>query len=144
MKNESRKLAGILLIIIPTVIYGGVSILSLLIHDPQYMENQLRQDLWRAGHAHAGVLLILSLVVLKYVDEAKISEGLKKMVRGFIPSSAIFLPVAFFFSVLKPDATEPNNIIYLAYVGAVILAAGFLILGIGLIRSSSEKINSNS
>jgi hypothetical protein len=28
----------------------------------------LRQDLWRAGHAHAGVLLILSLVALRYAD----------------------------------------------------------------------------
>jgi hypothetical protein len=26
------------------------------------MDNPLRQDLWRAGHAHAGVWLILALV----------------------------------------------------------------------------------
>jgi hypothetical protein len=50
MSNESRRLAGILLIVLPTVMYGGVSILSLLIGDPKYMENPLRQDLWRAGH----------------------------------------------------------------------------------------------
>jgi len=53
---ESRRLAGILLVLLPTVVYGGVSILSLLINDPQYMQNPLRQNLWRAGHAHAGVL----------------------------------------------------------------------------------------
>src|SRR2546428_10474623 len=53
MSNESRRLAGILLIILPTVVYGGVSILSLLIGDPKYMENPLRQDLWRAGHVEA-------------------------------------------------------------------------------------------
>jgi hypothetical protein len=43
MSNESRRLAGILLIVLPTVMYGGVSILSLLIGDPTYMENPLRQ-----------------------------------------------------------------------------------------------------
>jgi hypothetical protein len=62
MSNESRRVAGILLIVLPTVMYGGVSVLSLLIGDPKYMENPLRQDLWRAGHAHAGVWLILALV----------------------------------------------------------------------------------
>jgi hypothetical protein len=64
MTQESRRLAGILLIVPPTVMFGRVSILSLLIGDPKYMENPLRQDLWRAGHAHAGVWLILSLVAL--------------------------------------------------------------------------------
>jgi hypothetical protein len=55
MTYESRRLAGILLIVLPTVMFGGVSILSLLVADPTYMQNPLRQDLWRAGHAHAGV-----------------------------------------------------------------------------------------
>ena len=40
MSNESRRLAGILLIVLPTVMYGGVSVLSLLIGDPKYMETR--------------------------------------------------------------------------------------------------------
>ena len=64
------------LIIVPTVEIGGASILSLLIADPAYAQNDLRQDLWRAGHAHAGVWLVLSLVALRCVDEATLSEGL--------------------------------------------------------------------
>ncbi len=71
------------------------------------MENPLRQNLWRAGHAHAGVLLVLSLVALRYVDEAR-----------------LFLPVAFFLSVLRPEAREPNGLIYQACLGAVLLAIG--------------------
>jgi hypothetical protein len=66
MSYESRLLAGILLIVLPTVMIGGVSILSLLIGDPTYMENPLRQDLWRAGHEQAGVWLILALEVGTY------------------------------------------------------------------------------
>jgi hypothetical protein len=60
MSQASRRTAGVLLIILPTVIFGGVSLLTLLINDPRYMQNALRQDLWRAGHAHAGVLLVLA------------------------------------------------------------------------------------
>src|SRR5262249_48781327 len=81
MTYASRLFAGILLIVLPTVMVGGVSILSLVIGDPAYMENPLRQDLWRAGHAHAGVWLILALVGLRYVDEA-ISPNVMKWVCG--------------------------------------------------------------
>ena len=55
MNPQSRLVAGILLIVLPTVEIGGASILSMLIGDPAYGQNDLRQDLWRAGHAHAGV-----------------------------------------------------------------------------------------
>jgi hypothetical protein len=135
MTNKSRRHAGVLLIVLPAVIFGGVSLLSLLI-SPQsgYMENPLRQNLWRAGHAHAGVLLILALVALRYVDEANLSDRAKELVRWLIPSAAILLPVAYFLSVLPADATQPNALIYLAYVGAVALTAGLIILGVGLLR----------
>jgi hypothetical protein len=134
MSPESRRLAGILLVVLPTVMIGGVSLLSLLVWDPAYAANPMRQDLWRAGHAHAGVLLVLSLVVLRYVDEVHLSAGAKRFVRFSVPSSAILLPGAFFLSVLSPGAQKPNGLIYLAYVGAALLAAGVLSLGVGLIR----------
>jgi hypothetical protein len=134
-------MAGVLLVIFSTVIYGGVSILSFLMDkESGYMKNPLRQDLWRAGHAHAGVMLILSLVALRYVDEAELSHTLKWFVRSAIPLAAIFLPVAFFFSVLSPDATEPNGFIYLAFVGAVVLAAGLITLGVGLLRKMKRTV----
>jgi Ni,Fe-hydrogenase I cytochrome b subunit len=136
MSTESRRMAGILLVVFPTVVFGGFSLLNLLLHDPGYAANSLRQDLWRAGHAHAGVLLILSLVALRYIDDANLSERLKRAIRSAIPSTAILLPVAFFLSVLPPDATTPNPLIYLAYAGAVILALALLVLGVGLLRKN--------
>ena len=139
MSHESRLTAGILLILLPAVVYGGTSILSLLIGDPGYAQNPLRQDLWRAGHAHAGVLLVLSLVTLRYVDEANLPRWLKSFARHSIPAAAVLLPAAFFLSVLSPDATEPNAMIYLAFVGAVSLATGVLVLGIGLIRRPENR-----
>ncbi len=144
MSPESRRQAGILLLLLPTVVYGGVSILRLLVGEPGYMENALRQNLWRAGHAHAGVLLLLSLIVLRYVDEAHLSDGLKRIVRHAVPSAAILLPAAFFLSVLRPDATEPNALINLAYVGALALAIGLLILAFGLIRGPSTSASTTT
>ena len=134
MSPQSRLVAGIVLILVPTVEIGGASILSLLIADPSYTQNALRQDLWRAGHAHAGVWLVLTLVALRYVDEASLSEGMRWVVRVAFPAAAILMPLAFFLSVLSPEATEPNAMIYLAYVAGVVLAVGLLVLGVGLIR----------
>ena len=134
MSPQSRLVAGIVLIIVPTVEVGGASILSLLIADPQYGQNDLRQDLWRAGHAHAGVWLVLSLVALRYVDEATLSEGMRWVVRLAFPAAAILVALAFFLSALSPQATEPNALIYLAYVAGVVLAVGLLVLAVGLIR----------
>jgi hypothetical protein len=138
MTTQSRRVAGILLIIFPTVVLGGVSVLTLLVNDPDYVNNPLRQDLWRAGHAHAGVLLLLSLIALRYVDETNLREPVRWLVRLALPAAAVLMPLAFFLSVLTPDATEPNPLINLAYLGAVLLVTAMLTLGIGLIRARAS------
>jgi hypothetical protein len=74
MSRESRMLAGILLVVLPSVMYGGLTLLTMLTGNvPGYADNPLRQNLWRAGHANAGVYLVLWLVMLRYVDEAILS-----------------------------------------------------------------------
>lgn len=135
MSQSSRRLAGILLIVFPAVVFGGVSLLSMLINDPAYIDNPLRQDLWRAGHAHAAVLLIFSLIGLRYVDDARLGKVGLEVARHAIPLAALLLPAAFFLSVLSPDATEPNAFIWLAPIGALALVLGMITLGIGLIRA---------
>ena len=139
MSRESRMSAGIILVVLPSVMYGGLSLLTLLVGGtPGYADNPLRQDLWRAGHAHAGVYLILSLVILQYVDQALLSPAWKWIARSGAPIAAILIPAAFFLSVASPAATRPNALLNLAYIGAVCLAAAVLSLGIGLIRGARK------
>jgi hypothetical protein len=130
-------LAGVLLITIPTVMLGGATLLAALVgHEAGYVDNPLRQDLWRAGHAHAGVYLILALVMLRYVDEAALSPFWKWVARLGAPVAAILIPAAFFLSVVSPRATEAGALIALVYPGAIALAAAVLALGIGLVRAA--------
>jgi drug/metabolite transporter superfamily protein YnfA len=137
MSRESRMLAGILLVVLLTVMFGGLSLLSFLTRNlPGYTDNPLRHDLWRAGHAHAGVYLVLSLVMLRYVDEAVLSPFWKWIARTGAPIAAILIPAAFFLSVASPTATEPNALRNLAYIGALFLAAAVLSLGVGLILAA--------
>ena len=137
MSRESRLLAGILLVVLPTVMFGGTSLLRFLTSNaPGYVDNPLRHDLFRAGHAHAGVYLMLSLVILRYVDETVLGPFWKWLARIGAPIAAILIPAAFFLSVASPQAREPNGLINLAYVGALFLAAAVLTLGVGLIRAA--------
>lgn len=140
MSRESRLLAGILLVTIPTVMFGGLTLLMHLVHRlPGYADNPLRHDLWRAGHAHAGVYLVLSLVMLRYVDEAALSAGWKWVARLGAPIAAILVPAAFFLSVLPPAATEPGPLLALAYPGAAALGLAVVVLGVGLIRAARAE-----
>ena len=140
MSRESRLFGGILLVVLPTVMFGGLSLLRFLITSaPGYVDNPLRHDLFRAGHAHAGVYLVLSLVMLRYVDEAALGAGWKWIARVGAPVAAILIPMAFFLSVASPDAREPNGLMNLAYVGAIFLATAVLTLGVGLIRAARQR-----
>lgn len=139
MNPALRRHAGVLLIVLPTVMYGGISLLSLLLGDSGYLDNPVRQNLWRAGHAHAGVLLLLSLVAVLLAEHAQLSDFWKRLATSLIPVSAILLPAAFFLSVPRPTDTHPNGMIALAYVGALALASGVLILGVGLVRRGLDE-----
>ena len=71
MTREARLMSGIILITVPTIQYGGYFLLtSLMDKGSGYMENPLRQNFFRAGHAHAGVIVILSLVCQILADAA--------------------------------------------------------------------------
>jgi phosphatidylserine synthase len=85
------------------------------------------------------VLLLLTLVVLRYVDETTLSERTRWYVRVAVPAAAV-LPIAFFLSVLSPDASQPTPLVYLAYLCAILLVTGLLILGIGLLRARGPAV----
>ncbi len=137
MTREARMLSGIILITVPSIQYGGYFLLTSLIDKSSgYMNNPLRQNFFRAGHAHAGVFIILSLVCQVLADAAVLPSPLLWAARIAVPLAAILIPAGFFFSILPPTATQPNGAVGLIYAGAAVLAGGVLLLGIGLIRSA--------
>ncbi len=136
MTRDARLMSGIILITVPTIQYGGYFLLtSLMDKSSGYMENPLRQNFFRAGHAHAGVIVILSLVCQMLADAAVLPNPLLWAVRIGIPLSAILISSGFFFSVLPPTASQASGAVALIYAGAVILALAVVTLGIGLLRA---------
>ncbi|MFD1543025.1 hypothetical protein [Nonomuraea guangzhouensis] len=134
MSPSSLSTAGVLLITVPAVAFGGVSLLTFLMRNvPGYNDNPVRRSLWRAGHAHAGVLVLFSLVAMLYVDQADLSDGLKGLVRTLIVAAPILMPLGFFLSVVRPSDTKPSKLIWLTVAGGAGLAVGTLTLGVGLL-----------
>jgi hypothetical protein len=134
MSASSLSTAGVLLIAMVAVEYGGLSLLRFIAgRIPGYLDNPVRQNLFRAGHAHAGVLVILALVGMLYVDQTGLSDTVKELVRWALVAPPILMPLGFFLSVASPRADRPNALISLVYLGAVVLAAGVLTLGINLL-----------
>ena len=136
ISRDAKLISGIVLITVPTIEYGGAFLLSMLRHgDSAYMQNVLRQSLMRAGHAHAGVIVILSLICQLYADAAVLPPALIWLVRLGVPAAAILVSAGFFLSVLPPDTVRVGPSIALVYVGAVLLGIAVLVLGIGLLRA---------
>lgn len=136
MTREARTMAGIILITIPTIQYGGTFLLGMLRNPSSgYMENPLRQNMFRAGHAHAGVIVILSLICQVLADYANLPPWLLWFVRIGVPLSAILISFGFFVSAVSPRVTEPNGFVAFIYIGAMVLALSVVALGIGLLRS---------
>jgi hypothetical protein len=138
MTREARIMAGVILLTIPSIQYGGYFLLTSLVdRNSHYMENSLRQNFFRAGHAHAGVFVILSLLCQILADSATLPTPWLWVARIGVPVAAILIPAGFFFSMVSPTATQPNQFISLIYVGIPFLAVGVLTLGIGILRQAA-------
>lgn len=136
LSTSSRVISGIILITVPGIEYGGTFLLGMLkTSEPEYVNNPLRQNLFRAGHAHAGVLVILSLVVQLFADALNVPEALSLVVRLGAPCAAVLMPLGFFLSVASPKTQKPNSTIGLVYMGALLLAISVIVLGVLLVRS---------
>jgi hypothetical protein len=136
MSSASQIMAGILLITVLAVEFGGLSLLAMLTRRiPGYLDNPLRQNMFRAGHAHAGVWVVFALVALLWVDQTDFDEPLKWVVRLAFAVAPILMPLGFFLSVTRPDAERPNGVITLVYAGGLALAIGALTLGVGLLTA---------
>ena len=72
--------------------------------------------MWRAGHAHPGVWLVL--------DKTPLSDSMKSVVRVSLLLAPILVSLGFFLSVLPPKAERPNALINLICLAALLLAVG--------------------
>lgn len=133
LSESSRVMAGILLLSLVTVESGGALMFAIITRRKE--ATPIQESFFRAGHAHAGVLLILGLVAQVLVDATDLSGLAEWVARVFIPAAALLMPGGFFLSVLGAGRTAPDRLVVLVPVGAVVLAIGLVTLAVGLLTA---------
>ncbi|WP_432943309.1 hypothetical protein ACQPXM_40595 [Kribbella sp. CA-253562] len=133
MSDPSRIIAGVVLLTIVTIEFGGWFLTKIV--RGQVPMTDFQKAFARAGHGHAGVLVILSLVGLLYVDATGLSGAWLWIGRLALPVAAILMSGGFFASSAGAGRTQPNQFLWVLWLGAAALAVGVLTLGIGLITA---------
>jgi hypothetical protein len=134
LSDASRFTAGVLLLTIVTIEFGGTYLLRIVRGTAAATPFQLAFA--RAGHAHAGVLVILALVCQLFVDAIDLTGFGAIVARSGVAAAAVLMSAGFFLSSAGRGRSQPNGLIAIVYVGAASLAAGTLTLGWALVSSA--------
>jgi hypothetical protein len=136
MTSITKLMCGIILLTVPTIQYGGYFLLQVLSgKHTELALSAFQKSMFRAGHAHAGVLVLLSLLAQILVDYAALSKWLEWIVRIGFPLAAVFISGGFFASAVGKGIEEPTKNIWLLYLGISILFISLILLGIGLLKN---------
>jgi hypothetical protein len=135
LSKEAKLVSGITVLVIPTIMYGGWTLLGILTRGSAVpMPGDLKLDdnqwaLWRAGHAHAGVWTMLSLLLQILLDSTRLTSSLRWLARVTAPVAAVALSGGFFGLAFLVSFR------WLIYVGALAMLTALVITGIGLLRN---------
>lgn len=119
-------------ILLPTVMFGGYSLLTLKGRDNTWL-TPFRETYFRAGHAHAGVLLVLSLVYYIYLAQTTFTGSLRVVACVVLLIGILAQSGGFFLHMLvgKQGCLSVGNMVTI--LGALLLAIAALLLAYGLI-----------
>ena len=140
LSQASRNMGAVLILSLVGVMFGGSVLTWRIVNLPAYLASPLHQDLWRAGHAHAALFLLLTLVLLPWIDAARGSEGLRWALRILISSASITFPLAFFLGAPSPATASPEPALGLLIPGAILLVTGLTMLVWALLRGAPPSL----
>ena len=133
--HSLRLFSIIAWIAIPTVMYGGYALLGLLTRGGL---SEFQQTYFRAGHAHAGVLLLMALLYHHYMEQTKLSPAFKVGSAVVVLVGILAQSGGFFLHMAIGQPGAPSLGTAITTLGAVLLAAAVLILVYGLITTRQD------
>lgn len=119
-----------------TVEYGGWALLTFISGREGLADSQ--KGFFRAGHAHGGVLLVLSLVYLLYLPGAAFSDALEWVAGSGLLARVLAQAGGFFLHLGVGEQGQPSAGTKLTRAGAAMIAAALVTLAIGLIQTASR------
>lgn len=128
--DPMRWLPVLALVGLPGVVFGGWALLTYITGKEGLTPAQTR--FFRDGHAHAGVLLVLALVYIRYLEDAGFSDGLRwaagltLLIGVMAQSGGLFLHMA------ASDKGAPSAGTKLTRTGALLIGTALVALAVGL------------
>ena len=129
--EPTTVLPVISLLSLVSVEYGGWALLGFLTGRGQL--RGFREQFFRAGHAHAGVLLVLSLVYFLYLDRTGYPTGVQWLVGLLLLVGIIAQSGGFFLHLARGQKNRSSVGTVVTRTGALLLAAALIILASGLL-----------
>lgn len=120
-------------ILLPTVMFGGFSLLRLLNRGDVLTPFQVTY--FRAGHAHAGVLLVMSLLYYVYMGQTAFPASVKNAACVALLVGILAQSGGFFLHMVVGQPGQSSIGTTVTICGAVSLAAAVLVLVYGLIAT---------
>ena len=130
LTDAARITAGIVLLTVVGIESGGAFLVKVVTR--RVPATGFQTSFFRAGHAHAGVLVILGLVCVLLAEATDLSGFWRWLAATGVLVAAVLLPAGFFLSAIGSGREAPNRAVVLLPAGAVMLAAGVVTLAIGL------------
>jgi drug/metabolite transporter superfamily protein YnfA len=121
-------------IALPTVMYGGYALLGFITRGGL---SEFQQTYFRAGHAHAGVLLLLSLLYHMFMEQTNLSRSMKIGGAVILLIGVLAQSGGFFLHMILGQPGQPSIGNTVTTIGALLLTVAILILVIGLARTKS-------
>jgi hypothetical protein len=134
MSNAARWMIAIAFISLPTIAFGGTFLLSIL-RRTSGTENitEEQRHYFRAGHAHAGVLVTLGIIGQLVLDESRLGDSLDWALRIGLFVAPLLISGGFFGGAPRQAGGPTTPLIKLVPLGAVVLSLTTLGVGIGLL-----------
>lgn len=131
---DTQSTAGLILLTVLVVEVGGLVVLRMTRGNEEATPFQVAFA--RAGHGHAAVLLVLSLIGLILADSTSLVGVWRFIARTGIWVAAILFPTGFFLSSGGEGRTQANRWIIVVYLGGLVLAVTMVTLGVGLLAAA--------
>jgi hypothetical protein len=121
---------------LPTIAFGGYFLLSIL-KKQKGTENisAIQRDYFKAGHAHAGVLVILCVIGQLVLDFSLFNETLTWAIRIGLFAAPLLISGGFFGGAPTRADGKPGSLIKLVPIGAIVLSLSTIAVGLSLLIS---------
>jgi hypothetical protein len=132
LNGPVQLFSAITLLTLPTVMFGGFSLLRLLSANRL---SEFQVAYFRAGHAHAGVLLVLTLAVLDLLTRTDLSQAGQWTVGALLLAGTLAQSGGMFLhmGIGKPGRWSAGNSLTVA--GGVLLAAALITAAVAVLTT---------